>query len=81
MVTSSSEASYQSWGQEYARKSDLGRGPAVLQVLPLCAHPSVRTPAPHALTCRVSATGAKLNNRLEVHQNTTENLTCLNGSG
>lgn len=81
MVTSSSEAGYQSWGQEYTRKNTLGRGCAVVQVLPLRAHPSVRTPAPHALTCRVFATGAELDNRLQVHQNITENLTCLNRSG
>lgn len=80
MMTSSSKAGYQSWGQEYARKNVLGRGSAVLQLLPLCAHPSVCTPALHALTCRECATGAKLN-CLEVHHSLTENLTCLNRSG
>ena len=81
MVNSSSKAGYQSWGQEDIQKNDLGRGPAALQVLPLYVHPSVCTPALHALTCGESATGSKLNNCLQVHQNITENLTCLDRSG
>lgn len=81
MVTSSSEAGYQNWGQGYTRKKDLGRGPAVFQMLPLCAHPSVCTPALPALTHRVSVTGATLNNHLQFHHHITENLTHLNRSG
>lgn len=81
MVTSSSKTSYQSWSQECTRKKDLGRGLAIFQMLPLCAYPSACTPARHVLTCRVSATRAKLNNCLQVHHNITENLTCLNRSG
>lgn len=81
MVTSSSEAGYQSWGQEYMWKTDLEWGPAVLQVLLLSACPSVLTPALHALPGTVPATEAKLNNHLRVHHNITENLICLNRSG